>query len=235
MTAHPPDPRRDASGRIPADGPRNAVSGSSGPRDRAGRIGRDRDPLESLLAAALRPAADSEVAPRDLAARITALTVADLRRAAAADRSVARRLEAELVPAAVVPSDLETRVHAASVSGLPAPAVLTGPWPGTRRGGAAARTLVGRLAMAASFGVLAFAGWWTTRPPAGPPAPRPVEAVLASGTANLEDLSWASLDEVHAIESELALLEDWDVGSYADVAGEIESMIPDFLMIDPGE
>lgn len=232
MTVNQPDPRRDALGSIPDDGRRDASSEALGAGDHPWSTRSTPDPLESLLAASFSP----EVAPQDLAARITALTVTDLRGEAAADRAIARRLEADLVPVGSVPSDLEARVHAASVAGLPAPMVLPGPWSDVRRGsGAAIRTVVGRLAMAASFGVLALAGWWTTQPPAGLPAPRSVEAVLASGSANLDDISWASLEEVDAIEAELALLEGWDIGSYADVAGEIESMIPDFLMVDPGE
>ena len=91
--------------------------------------------------------------------------------------------------------------------------------------------------MAASVGLLAVLGWWTTRPTAGPTGPlaaSPVDRLLASDASVLEDPSWASLESVYAIEAELAMLERWDVGSYAEVAGEIEAIIPDFLLADPG-
>lgn len=189
--------------------------------------------LEALLEQALRP----DVMPGGLEDRIMRRTGEDLRMEGEADRRLARRLEAELVPPHVVPADLEPRVHAASVGGLrsvDAPLEFAA----ERRERAVvgrigrARTVAGRLAMAASFGVLAFAGWWTTRPDAAAPGIAPVDRVLAANVTDLDDLSWASLEDSNAVEAELALLESWDVGSYADVAGEIEAIIPDFMMAD---
>ena len=182
--------------------------------------------LEALLDEALRPGAMMG----GLEDRIMRRTGEQLRTQGEADRRLARRLEIELVPPHVVPADLEPRVHAASVGGLRAADAPLEPAVVGRIG--RARTLAGRLAMAASFGVLALAGWWTTRTDVATPGISPVDRVLAANVVDLDDVSWASLEDSNAVEAELALLESWDVGSYADVAGEIEAIIPDFMMAD---
>ncbi len=193
------------------------------------RSGRPVDLLEARLDRALRPEP-----PAGLEDRVAAASTPILCREASADARVGRAVARTF--AVAVPPGLEERVHALSAGDLgraTAPA-LAGPRRGPRRL-AAARAAAGRLAMAASFGVLAVLGWWATRPPApAGPGAVPVERVLAGDVADVVDVSWASLEEVAEIESELALLEEWDVGSYADVEDEIAAMIPDFLLIDSG-
>lgn len=197
------------------------------------------DPIEPRLAAALRPASGGD----GLEARILEATAGPLTEAAAADRAMAARLQAALAPPTEAVSGLAGRVHAASVAGLsPAASPATSPdRPAVLGRISAARAMAGRVAMAASVGLLAVLGWWTTRPPAGPVggpggplAAAPVERLLASDVTRLEDPSWASLESVYEIEAELAMLDRWDVGSYAEVAGEIEAIIPEFLLADPG-
>lgn len=192
------------------------------------------DPVELRLAAALRPVSGGD----GLEERILAATVGPLTAVAAADRAMAARLGAALAPPREAAAGLPGRVYAASVGGLPVAASAAF----HDRAAVAGRittagAVAGRLAMAASVGLLAVLGWWTTRPTAGPTGPlaaSPVDRLLASDASVLEDPSWASLESVYAIEAELAMLERWDVGSYAEVAGEIEAIIPDFLLADPG-
>lgn len=201
------------------------------------------DPIEPRLAAALRPVAGGD----GLEARILEATAGPLTEAAAADRAMAARLREALAPPSEAVAGLAGRVHAASVAGLPSSAsprletAATWDQPAVVGRITAARAVAGRLAMAASVGLLAVLGWWTTRPsvgpvagPGGPLAAAPVERLLVADVSRLEDPSWASLESVYAIETELAMLDRWDVGSYAEVAGEIEAIIPEFLLADPG-
>ncbi len=202
------------------------------------------DPIELRLAEALRPASGGDGRGGGLEDRILAATAGPLAAAAAADRAMTLRLEAALAPPLAASAGLESRVYAASVGGLPV-AEPSAAWRASTTADRmavagripAARAVASRLAMAASVGLLAVLGWWTTRPtpgPAGPLGPTPVDRLLASDTSVLEDPTWASLESVYAIEAELAMLERWDVGSYAEVAGEIEAIIPAFLLADPG-
>jgi len=207
------------------------MSSSPLPRSSDPRSGRAADPLEARVVAALRPPARP-----GLGDRIADASMPILRREAAADARVRRGLARTL--AATAPAGLACRVHAASARVLRPAAALE-----AERAAAPAwvlgyarraRTLSGRLAMAASLGVLAVLGWWAARPAPVEPGPVPVDRLLAVETTPVLDVSWASLDDVVAMESELTLLEDWDVGSYADVEDEIAAMIPDFLLADSG-
>ncbi|MFK7961631.1 MAG: hypothetical protein AB8G96_14025 [Phycisphaerales bacterium] len=146
MNAFPPS--------TPGDRPDQPSGGHLPPADPALAAALDR----AFTAIPARPGLESRIAASALVARAEAL----------ADERLAVRLDAELVPSHVIPADLEDAVHAASVGDLPGrtlafpsatPSMRRAEGDGSRRGGSG--LWFGRLAMAAAFGVVTFAGIWT--------------------------------------------------------------------------